>query len=89
MARQEVTNKFLRDCAASKAREKDGKKPYGGPYPQRKQGQIPDGPWVWMHDMEKWGRDVRKDIQALERKLRMAKGDPGDPPPPPPDDLES
>lgn len=81
-----VSNKFLKDCKASKDREKDGKKGYGGPYEQRKEGQIPDGVWVWMNDMALWGRDVRQDILRLERALARKKGDPGDPPPPPPDD---
>ena len=37
---------------------------------------------VWMEDMERWGKQVHKDILRLEVKTGIVKGDPGDPPPP-------
>lgn len=37
----------------------------------------------WTYEMWRWGRRVREDILAVERKLGMPKGDPGDPPEPP------
>ncbi len=81
-----VKNDWLKNCAQSNARNGLGHGFYGGPYDDRDiPGGVPDWVWVWMNDMAKWGQDVREDIRRIEKHLRLAAGDPGDPPPPPPD----
>lgn len=84
-----VQSRFLQNCSASvkRAGMKPPKKSYGGPYRRRHGFPVPtEQIWVWMKDMGKWGKDVRKDIRRLEKKCGIRLGDPGDPPPPPEDD---
>ncbi len=86
-AKRQVKNQWLMNCRESKERDSLRHSSYGGPYPDRSDAAqpVPDWVWVWMNDMAQWGHDVREDIRRIEKHLRLAAGDPGDPPPPPPD----
>ena len=56
-----------------------------GPVPPRFQ-RASKNTWLWMKEMEAWGKRVRADIIRVEAALRLPPGDPGDPPPPPDED---